>query len=260
MTTPPFPHELGRAIVIKARRETVFRYFTDSARWAAWWGQGSTIDPRPGGKVIVCYPGGRAEVQGEVLELSAPERIVFTYGYVKGGTIPPGSSRVTIRLEEVPAGTRLHLSHEFAEVEVREQHLQGWRYQLAIFSQIVTGEVNAKASQLVRDWFAAWTSADPAQRRAKLEPIVTPGVRFADRFGLVEGLDELLIHVAAVHAFMPGTEIALTGEARQCHGSVLADWTTTGGNGAVAGRGTNVFVLDADGRIEQVTGFWPSAG
>ena len=34
---------------IEADRETVFRYFTDSGRWAAWWGAGSTIDPRPGG-------------------------------------------------------------------------------------------------------------------------------------------------------------------------------------------------------------------
>ena len=25
------------------------RYFTDNTRWAAWWGPGSTIDPRPGG-------------------------------------------------------------------------------------------------------------------------------------------------------------------------------------------------------------------
>ena len=38
-----------RTVLIAARRETVFDYFTDSARFAAWWGKGSTIDPRPGG-------------------------------------------------------------------------------------------------------------------------------------------------------------------------------------------------------------------
>ena len=40
-------HHLDRAVVIEAPQEVVFRYFTDEKRWAAWWGTGSTIDPRP---------------------------------------------------------------------------------------------------------------------------------------------------------------------------------------------------------------------
>ena len=39
-------HVVERTVTIAARRETVFRYFTDSERFAAWWGAGSTIDPR----------------------------------------------------------------------------------------------------------------------------------------------------------------------------------------------------------------------
>jgi uncharacterized protein YndB with AHSA1/START domain len=254
------PHKIDRTLFIKARREVVFRYFQDSARWASWWGQGSTIDPRPGGKVRICYPGGGAEVEGEVVEIVAPERIVFTYGYSKGGSIPPGSSRVTIRLDAADSGTRLSMQHEFAEVVVSEKHLQGWRYQLALFSNVVTGEVNARASELVRAWFAAWSSSDAGERKKLLEPIVSSRVRFADAFGRVEGIDELLTHIAAVHTFMPGTVIALSGEARHCQGMVLAEWSTTGGNGSSAGKGTNVFELDADGRVDAVTGFWPPRG
>ena len=37
---------------------------------------GSTIEPRPGGKVFVKYPGG-VEASGEVLEIHPPDRIVF---------------------------------------------------------------------------------------------------------------------------------------------------------------------------------------
>src|SRR5580700_2941486 len=96
MTT--LPHRLDRTVVIRAACETVFRFFTDSARWASWWGAGSTIDPRPGGKVLIRYPNA-VEVSGEVLEVLAPERIVFTYGYASGTPIPPGGSRVTISLE-----------------------------------------------------------------------------------------------------------------------------------------------------------------
>lgn len=92
MTDLPF--SVDREIVICATRATVFRYFTDSERWAAWWGAGSRIDPRPGGEVLIRYPGG-ASAQGTVVEIAPPERIVFTYGYDRADTpIAPGGSRV----------------------------------------------------------------------------------------------------------------------------------------------------------------------
>lgn len=49
------PHRLDRTIVIRASRETVFRFFTDAARWAAWWGAGSTVGARPGERVLIRY-------------------------------------------------------------------------------------------------------------------------------------------------------------------------------------------------------------
>src|SRR5262249_12415812 len=162
-------------VFIRARRETVFRYFTDSERWAAWWGTGSAIDARAGGRVLIRYPGG-VEVSGEVVEVTVPERIVFTYGYASGRPFGPGASRVTIRLESAPGGTRLHLVQAFDEPGTRDQHLQGWRYQLAVFANVVTDEVHAGASRLVETWWAAWSSADPSARRTLLEPIVSSNV------------------------------------------------------------------------------------
>ena len=82
-------HRLERTVVICAPRETVFRYFTDSARWAKWWGTGSSIEAHPGGKVYIRHPEG-TETLGEVVELRSPERIVFTYGYASGKPVPPG--------------------------------------------------------------------------------------------------------------------------------------------------------------------------
>ena len=97
MIATSLPHRLDRIVNIQASPDTVFRFFTDVARWARWWGAGSTIDPRPGGRVLIRYPDG-TEVVGEVVELTAPERLVFTYGFASGAPIPPGSSRVAIRL------------------------------------------------------------------------------------------------------------------------------------------------------------------
>ena len=42
-----------------------------------------------------------------MVEVAPPERIVFTYGYASGRPIPPGGSRVTIRLETEGRGTQL---------------------------------------------------------------------------------------------------------------------------------------------------------
>ena len=64
-------HQLDRTIVIGATPAAVFRFFTDPARWAAWWGAGSTIDPRRGGRVFVRYPDG-TEAAGEVIEITPP--------------------------------------------------------------------------------------------------------------------------------------------------------------------------------------------
>ena len=139
MTEVSLAHTLDRAILIRAERELVFSFFTDNARWAAWWGAGSSIDARRGGRVFIRYPGG-TEVSGEVVEIAAPERIVFTYGYVSGTPIAPGGSLVTISLEPQPAGTLVRLSHAFAESSVRDQHVQGWRYQLSLFANAVAND------------------------------------------------------------------------------------------------------------------------
>src|ERR1700733_13438755 len=107
-------HNLTRTVSIRAARATVFSYFTDSARWADWWGAGSTIDAQPGGKLYIRHPNG-IEAMGEVLEVAGPERIVFTYGFASGNPMPAGSSRVTVALRENGGGTDLELFHEFAD-------------------------------------------------------------------------------------------------------------------------------------------------
>jgi uncharacterized protein YndB with AHSA1/START domain len=248
-------HLLERTLVIEAGRPTVFRFFTDTARWAAWWGAGSAIDARPGGRVLIRYPNG-VQVLGEVLEIVEPERIVFTYGYQSGKPILPGGSRVTIRLEAVESGTRLHLTHAFAEADVRDQHLQGWRFQLSLFANLVADEVNAGAPGLADAWFAAWSISDSAERVRSLEAIAAPEVRFRDRYAHIDGLIELNDHIAASLRFMPGVRLERNGAVRHCQHTLLVDWVLRGPDGAERMSGVNVFVLDARGRIASITGFW----
>jgi uncharacterized protein YndB with AHSA1/START domain len=251
-------HALDRTVIVRAPRAIVFSYFTDSARWARWWGEGSTIDPRPGGRVYLRYPGG-VEASGEVLEIEPPRRLVYTIGFASGQPMPPGGSRVSIELEEIAAGTRLALRHEFADAAARDHHVQGWRYQLAVFANLVADDRSANAASTVDSWFAAWSQPDAGRRQALLRAVVTPEVRFRDRYSLVDGLADLEPHLAAVHVFMPGSRLERRGEVRHCQGTVLAEWTALGPQGEI-GRGVNVFTLDADGRIADVVGLWGPAG
>jgi uncharacterized protein YndB with AHSA1/START domain len=255
MATQPMPHRLERRVVIHATREVVFNYFTDSTRWARWWGQGSTIDPRAGGAVLIVHPGG-VQVTGEILAIQVPDELVFTYGYVSGTPIPVGSSVVTIRLEDDRDGTRLYLSHDFADASARDLHVQAWRYQLALFGNLVADDTHGGAGTAIDSWFAAWSEPDAVRREALLDRIATAEVRFKDRFSLIDGMSDLRPHLAAVHTFMPGMRLVREGDVRHCQGTVLADWVAHGPDGNERGRGTNVFTLGHTGRIEGVTGFW----
>jgi uncharacterized protein YndB with AHSA1/START domain len=248
-------HRLDRSIVIHATPQTVFRFFTDSTRWASWWGQGSTIDAREGGEVRIRYPDG-TEVAGTILDMDVPTRLIFTYGYVSGSPIAVGASRVTIDLERHPAGTRLNLTHEFADAVVRDQHVQGWRYQFALFSNLVSDEVTVDAGKSVDAWFAAWAESNDEARLKSLTSVADASVRFRDRFGHTDGLADLIPHIAAAQRFMPGLRLERRGDIRQCQGTALADWVAVSPDGQERGGGTNVFTFDSTGRITAVTGFW----
>src|SRR4051812_1847294 len=256
MTMPQsLPHRLERNVLIHATPEIVFRFFTDSDRFAKWWGAGSTIEARPGGLARIIHPGG-TESLGEVLEIVPPRRFVFTYGFSSGTPIPAGSSRVTITLEPERAGTRLRLLHELADEKTRDEHIQGWRFQLSVFANIVADEVNTDAARRADIWFEAWSEPDAVRRESLLTSIAAPGTRFQDRYSSLDGMNDILPHLAAAQRFMPGLRMQRQGTARHCQGMALVDWIVQGVDGTEKGKGTNAFVFGPTGKIEWVTGFW----
>jgi uncharacterized protein YndB with AHSA1/START domain len=248
------PFVVERTVVIAAGRETVFRFFTDSQRFAAWWGEGSTIDPRAGGAVVIRYPNG-VRAGGSVVEVVPPRRVVFSFGYESGQPMPTGGSLVTITLEPEPAGTRLHLRHELPSAAARDAHVQGWRYQLALFANVAARHEPPALDALADRFFGLWAMEDAA-RRAELAALAVDTLAFRDSYSSTEGLDDLDAHVAGARRFMPGVVLERVGPARQCQGTVLVDWVAKGADGVPRGKGTNVFELAPDGRIARVTGVW----
>jgi uncharacterized protein YndB with AHSA1/START domain len=249
-----YPHFLERQVLIRATPETVFGFFTDSARFADWWGPGSAIDGRPGGRVKICYPGA-VTASGAVVELTPYTRVVFTYGYDDPAKpIPPGGSLVTITLEERRDGTLVTLRHELADAATRDQHVQGWRYQMALFAVAAARAQHAGVAAVVDRYFAAWNEPDVA-RRTELLAVTTDDVTFRDAFGCTAGREDLATHISAVLMFMPGMTLARRGEVRQMQGGALGEWVATGPDGQPRGEGTNAFELGPDGRIASVVGF-----
>ena len=255
MTDTALPHHLDRSILIHAPQATVFSFLTDSDRWAKWWGAGSTIDPQVGGKVYIRHPGG-VESGGKILDIEPPARVVFSYGFNSGNPIPLEASRVTMWFDDEAGSTRVRLHHEFSDAAARDEHVQGWRYQLSLFANVVTALVHAGAAEKVDTWFAAWAEPDAAAREAMLASVAVPSIQFHDQFSCVDGLSELLPHIAAAQRFMPGLKLAREGNVRQCQGTVLADWKAVGADGQPRGQGTNVFNMAPDGRIQTATGLW----
>src|SRR5207244_10127347 len=133
--------------------------------------------------------------------------------------IPAGASRVTIELEPDRAGTRLHLKHERADKAARDEHEQGWRFQLSLFANAVSNEVAAGAAKLVDNWFDAWAEPDAPARERLLSDIATREIRFQDAYSNLDGLEDLKPHITASQHFMPGLRLAPTGAVRDCPGT-----------------------------------------
>ena len=246
------PFSLERTITIRAERSTVFRYFTDTERFARWWGKGSEIDPKEGGRVLIRYPDG-STASGMVLEIRSPERIVFTYGYdAPDKPIASGGSRVVITLAESEDGSLLKLEHQVASEAIRDMHQMGWRYQLAVFAHVVALEQHADAQAKIDRWFAAWAEKDGAVRAQMLAELTAPAISFRDAWGCVIGRDELSQHIGAAQLHLPA-KLERRGQVRHAHGVAVAEWSAIAEDREMM-RGANVFHFAPDGAIVHVIG------
>ena len=247
---------LNRSVLICARRETVFRFFTDSELFAQWWGPGSTIEGRPGGAMKIIHPNNE-KAFGTVLEMEKDKRIVFSFGYDNPAMpVSPEDSRVTVTLEERPGGTLLTLKHDLASEKVRDHHVQGWRFQLALFSNVATRVQNTNLTAVLDRYFSLWGEADGATRLAGLREVATPDIVFQDQYSFTTGVEDLDAHLNAARTYMPGVTLTREGNPRLTHGVALSEWMAKSGDGKVIARGTNAFLLAPDGKLARVVGFW----
>jgi uncharacterized protein YndB with AHSA1/START domain len=130
--------------VFDAPIDLVWKMWTDPASFKAWYGPaGATVpvaelDAWPGGRRRVCMAVGPREMwfTGQHLDVTEPARLVYTETMADEHGNPispeslgmprktPGTTEVTVVLEEVDGGTRVTLTH--AGVPPESGAARGW--------------------------------------------------------------------------------------------------------------------------------------
>lgn len=123
---------------VAAPPTTVYRYLTESERWARWQGVGATIDPSPGGLFRMEMATGQT-ARGEFLALEPDRRVVFTWGWIDHPGVPPGSTTVEIELIPDGEGTLVRLTHRDLPPGEHQVHLAGWRHYLPRLVSVAEG-------------------------------------------------------------------------------------------------------------------------
>jgi uncharacterized protein YndB with AHSA1/START domain len=119
------------SIRVAAAPETIFRYLTESDRFAAWMGVEAALDPRPGGAFELDMAE-RGAVRGTFVAVEPLRRVVFTWGWVGNPELPPGSSTVEVTLLSEGEETEVRLRHTgLPSAAMRELHRAGWEGYLA---------------------------------------------------------------------------------------------------------------------------------
>ncbi|MDX1468416.1 MAG: SRPBCC domain-containing protein [Acidimicrobiia bacterium] len=123
---------------IKASPSTVYRYLTEAERWTQWQGESATIDAREGGIFSIVMANGM-NARGQFTDLVPDKRLTFTWGWVDRPGIPPGSTLVTIELQDEDGGTLLVLTHSDLPDDETSSHREGWLRHLPQLARVAEG-------------------------------------------------------------------------------------------------------------------------
>ncbi|MEO8504363.1 MAG: SRPBCC family protein [Acidobacteriota bacterium] len=128
MDTAADVKSVDREIAIDAKPETVWELLVNPSEMIRWMGQSATVDLRRGGAYRVqVIPGNAAS--GEFVEIDAPHRLVYTWGWEGNANVPPGSTTLVFELVPAGKGTLLRFSHrDLPSAEAATSHAHGWSH------------------------------------------------------------------------------------------------------------------------------------
>jgi uncharacterized protein YndB with AHSA1/START domain len=127
----PIDAIVEREVRVDARPETIFPFFTDPELMVRWMGSSAQADPRPGGVYRVNINDAYVAL-GEYVEVSPPDRVVFTWGWEgEDSTVKPGTSTVEVTLTPDGEETLVRLVHrDLPSEDSAGAHGRGWSHYL----------------------------------------------------------------------------------------------------------------------------------
>lgn len=125
-------------MMLEADQASVFAFFTDPKRLVRWMGASATLDPQPGGLLLVDVVEGRVG-RGKFTEVVPVSRLAYTFGWEGSQTVPPGSSLVEIDLAPNNGGTLLRFKHSGLPPTEVPGHREGWDHYLARLATVAGG-------------------------------------------------------------------------------------------------------------------------
>ncbi len=111
-------------------------------------------------------------------------------------------------------------------------------------------------NEAVATYGAAWNETDEAKRRKLLEQAWADDAIYQDPMGRAEGREALVAHIAGFQQMMAGNTIEPT-SAIDTYGRVFRfSWVMRDASGNVALEGMDFGEVAADGRLQNITGFF----
>ncbi len=130
---------LKRQVRVNASPETVYKYLTEAALIAKWFGRKVTFEAKAGGACRI-EMNDRDVAAGKIVELKRPEKVVYTFGWeAKDNPIRPGSTTVEITLKPEGAATLVTLVHTGLPAPTVEMHGMGWDLYMGRLAVAATG-------------------------------------------------------------------------------------------------------------------------
>lgn len=124
-------------LVVEAAPDRVFEHFVRPELLIRWMGDAARLEARDGGLFAVDING--VLIRGCYVRIERPHLIEIAWGEAGNALMPPGATRLVVRLSTHGGGTLLELEHSGLTPVEAGKHGMGWPHFLGRLAQLAGG-------------------------------------------------------------------------------------------------------------------------